>query len=104
VKHRNTAFKSIGLAIAMAVAGLGFAGLASAQSTDGSITGTATEGETIVLRGDMGLTREIHIEKTGKFSVRHLPVGTYDVIRTDASGKTTAQVAVVLVGKATRVQ
>jgi hypothetical protein len=31
-------------------------------------------------------------------------VGTYDVVRTDASGKTTAQVAVVLVGKATRVE
>ena len=84
--------------------GAGFAGPAFAQATDGSITGLATEGETIVLRGDMGLTRELHIEKDGKFSVRHLPVGTYDVIRIDASGKTTAQVAVVLVGKNTRVQ
>jgi L-ascorbate metabolism protein UlaG (beta-lactamase superfamily) len=104
VKQRNIASKSIYLAIAMGVASLGCAGLAAAQSTDGNIIGTAVEGETIVLRGDMGVTREIHIEKTGKFSVRHLPVGTYDVIRTDASGKTTAQVAVVLVGKSTRVQ
>ena len=102
MKHRNTTFKSMALAIAIGAAA--FTGVASAQATDGSITGVAVQGETIVLRGDMGVTRELHIEKDGKFSVRHLPVGTYDVIRTDASGKTTAQVAVVLVGKSTRVQ
>jgi len=99
VIHRNT-FKAVLFAIALAAT----AGPAFAQATDGSISGVATAGETIILRGDMGVTREIKIEKDGKFSARHLPVGTYDVIRTDASGKTTAQVAVVLVGKTTRIQ
>lgn len=100
MKHRTNLLKSILLALALVAT----AGAASAQSTDGSIAGVATAGETIVLRGDMGVTREIRIEKDGKFSARHLPVGTYDVIRTDANGNTTAQVAVVLVGKTTRIQ
>lgn len=100
MSHRTNLPKSILLAMALAAT----AGTAWAQATDGNIGGVATAGETIVLRGDMGVTREIKIQKDGKFSVRHLPVGTYDVIRTDASGKTTAQVAIVLVGKTTRVQ
>jgi hypothetical protein len=104
VSHRNIALKSVLAAAVIGLAGLGLAGTASAQATDGTITGTASEGETIVLRGDMGITREIKVTKNGKFSVRHLPVGTYEVIRTDAAGNTTAQTAVVLVGKSTPVQ
>jgi len=92
--------KSIVLAVAM-----GAAGFASAQSTDGGITGEATAGETIVIRGDNGVQREIHIDKTGKFSVRHLPIGTYDVLRLNDKGDVVqAQTTTVTVGKTSRVQ
>ena len=45
MKHRNIALKS-----ALLAAAIGCAGLASAQSTDGTISGEALEGQTIVLR------------------------------------------------------
>ena len=99
MKHRNIALKSALLAAAM-----GFAGLAPAQATDGTISGEAVEGQTIVLRGDMGITREIKIDKTGKFSVRHLPVGTYEVLRLSADGSVQSQTAVVLVNRTTKIK
>lgn len=98
--HRKTMLKSIVLAMA-----IGVAGAAAAQSTDGGIAGEAVEGQTIVIRGDNGIQREIHIEKTGKFSVRHLPIGTYDVLRLDDKGNVLqAQTTTVSVGKTSRVQ
>lgn len=98
--HRKTMLKSIVLAMA-----IGVAGAAAAQSTDGGIAGEAVEGQTIVIRGDNGIQREIHIEKTGKFSVRHLPIGTYDVLKLDDKGNVLqAQTTTVSVGKTSRVQ
>jgi hypothetical protein len=99
VKHRNIALKS-----ALLAAAIGWAGLASAQSTDGTISGEAVEGQTIVLRGDMGITREIKVEKTGRFSARHLPVGTYEVLRLSPDGSVQSQTAVVLVNRTTRIK
>jgi hypothetical protein len=99
VNHRNTTLKAILLA-----ASIGVAGFASAQSTDGSISGEAAEGQTIVLRGDMGITREIKIDKTGKFSVRHLPVGTYEVLRLSPDGSVQSQTATVLVNRTTKIK
>jgi hypothetical protein len=99
MSHRSTALKSILLAAA-----IGIAGVASAQSTDGNIAGTATAGQTIIVRGDNGVEREIKIEEDGKFSIRHLPVGTYQVIRLDAEGNALeSRTAAVSVGKTTRI-
>ena len=103
MNHRNTTLGSLLLAVLLA-AGMGFAGQATAQSTDGSITGTAKAGETIILRGDMGVTREIRIEKDGKFSARRLPVGTYEVLRVAPDGSVQSQTATVLVNRATPVK
>ena len=99
MSHRHTTLKAILLA-----ASIGVAGFASAQSTDGSISGEAVEGQTIVLRGDMGITREIKIDKTGKFSVRHLPVGTYEVLRLSPDGSVQSQTATVLVNRTTKIK
>lgn len=99
MKHRNIALKS-----ALLAAAIGCAGLASAQSTDGTISGEALEGQTIVLRGDMGVTREIKIDKSGKFSVRHLPVGTYEVLRVSPDGSVQSQTATVLVNRTTKIK
>lgn len=99
MNHRNTMLKAVLLAAA-----IGAAGFASAQSTDGNISGEAVEGQTIVLRGDMGITREIKIDKTGKFSVRHLPVGTYQVLRVSPDGSVQSQTATVLVNRTTKIK
>ena len=101
---RNVALKSLLPALLLPALAAGVAGSALAQSTDGSISGTAVEGQTIVLRGDMGITREIKIEKTGKFSVRHLPVGTYEVLRVSPDGSVQAQTATVLVNRTTKLK
>ena len=99
MNHRNTTLKAVLVAAAIAVAGV-----APAQSTDGNISGEAVEGQTIVLRGDMGITREIKIDKTGKFSVRHLPVGTYQVLRVSPDGSVQSQTATVLVNRTTKIK
>jgi L-ascorbate metabolism protein UlaG (beta-lactamase superfamily) len=99
VKHRNIALKS-----ALLAAAIGWAALASAQATDGTISGEAVEGQTVVLRGDMGITREIKIDRTGRFSVRHLPVGTYEVLRIAPDGSVQSQTAVVLVNRTTKIK
>jgi hypothetical protein len=99
VNHCSTTLKAILLSAA-----IGIAGTASAQSTDGNISGEAVEGQTIVLRGDMGVTRELKIDKTGKFSVRHLPVGTYEVLRLSPDGSVQSQTAIVLVNRTTKIK
>ena len=98
--HFRTAMKSLLVAIAISV---GMAGSASAQSTDGNIAGTAVAGETIVIKGDNGINREIKIDKTGKFKVRHLPIGNYNVIRLDVDGNVVqTQATEVVVGRTSR--
>ncbi len=99
MNHCSTTLKAILLSAA-----IGIAGIASAQSTDGNISGEAVEGQTIVLRGDMGVTRELKIDKTGKFSVRHLPVGTYEVLRLSPDGSVQSQTAIVLVNRTTKIK
>ena len=87
----------------LAAAAIGAASLASAQATDGGIAGTAMAGETIVIKGDNGVQREIQIDKSGKFSVRHLPIGSYHVIWIGADGSVIkTQAADVMVGKTAR--
>jgi hypothetical protein len=105
VTYRKNTLGCTGLAVAMAMAmAIGMPAPASAQETDGAIAGTAIAGQTILLRGDNGIQRKIQFEKTGKFSIRHLPVGTYEVTRTDANGNIQLQTAIVLVNKTTRIE
>ena len=61
--------------------------IALAQATSGNINGIATVGDTIIIDGiDNGLHREVVIEKDGKFSLRRIPVGTYQVVVKHADG------------------
>lgn len=99
MNHRSAKLKAI-----LLTAVIGVAGIAAAQSTDGTISGEAVEGQTIVLQGDMGLTREIKIDKTGKFSVRHLPIGTYQVLRVSPDGSVQSQTVTVLVNRTTKIK
>src|SRR5690348_15004112 len=68
------------LTVAMAM-GLGFTGLALGQATTGSIFGTApaTAGDTVMVQGANGATREVAVDASGRYSVNGLPVGRYTV-------------------------
>ncbi|KGI76607.1 TonB-dependent receptor [Oleiagrimonas soli] len=68
------------LAVALAV-GLGFTGVALAQSTAGAIFGNApsAEGQTVKVTSESGLTRTVSVAADGRYTVGNLPVGTYTV-------------------------
>ena len=54
----------------------------SAQSSSGNIVGEAAVGDTVTVTGtDTGFKRELKIEKDGKYQVRRVPTGDYQVVR-----------------------
>jgi len=82
----NTKFHAIAIAAGLL---LGATSTAQAQSTTGHITGTAVSGETIAIdRVGNGYHRELRIDRDGKYTMRHVPVGAYVVTRTGADGST----------------
>jgi outer membrane receptor for ferrienterochelin and colicin len=68
------------LTVALAM-GLGFTGFAYGQATTGSIFGTAppAAGETVLVQGPSGTSREVAVGADGRYSVGGLPVGRYTV-------------------------
>lgn len=80
MKHRILA-----IVLGMTIASLSLS--AFAQSTTGSITGEAKAGDTIYVKNtDTGFNREMKIRKDGKYQVRNLPTGTYQVIPMHSDG------------------
>lgn len=93
------------LAATLAVLLFGTVSLAHAQHSAGSITGTAVAGDVVDIKGaDTGFHRELKIEKDGKFQVRAVPVGSYNVVVTHADGSQTESYLEVRVGSAARVK
>ena len=70
----------IALATALlVVSSLPFA--AAAQSSSGNIAGDAVIGDTVTITGvDTGFKRELKIDKDGKYQIRRVPTGNYQVI------------------------
>jgi hypothetical protein len=68
--------KNLALAI-----GLGSVGLAYGQATTGSIFGQApvAGGETVVIKSDTGVSREIPVDNSGRYAINALPLGNYSV-------------------------
>ena len=99
--HRSLKSLLFGLAL-----GAGLLSAAQAQSSSGNITGTAVNGETIVVNGpDNGFHREMKIGKDGRFTIRRVPTGIYTVVRIGPDGVTgTAQTINIQVGSTARVQ
>ena len=77
----------------------------SAQSSSGNIVGEAAVGDTVTVTGtDTGFKRELKIEKDGKYQVRRVPTGDYQVVRVHKDGTIDpAQSITVRVGSTTRV-
>jgi RNase adaptor protein for sRNA GlmZ degradation len=93
-------------AIAVGALALAASFAASAQHSSGNLMGEAKAGDTIVLQApEIGVKREIAIDKDGKFNVRRLPMGTYVVTVRHADGTSEDPKAVVVRGGTTvRVQ
>ena len=73
------------IALALLAATLPFA--ANAQSSSGNITGDGTTGDTVMITGvDTGFKRELKIDKDGKYQIRRVPTGNYQVVRVHQDG------------------
>ncbi|KGQ19746.1 Oar protein [Lysobacter dokdonensis DS-58] len=93
------------LAATLAVVLFTMAFFAHAQSPSGSISGNATTGDVVDIKGaDTGFHRELKIEKDGKYSVRQVPAGSYIVTVTRPDGSQVESVIEVRVGSAARVK
>jgi hypothetical protein len=77
----------------------------AAQSSSGNIVGDAAVGETIIVTGiDTGFRRELKIDKDGKFQIRRVPTGDYQVVRMRKDGTLApVQSVTVRVGSTARV-
>ncbi|MFS6706524.1 carboxypeptidase-like regulatory domain-containing protein, partial [Staphylococcus aureus] len=78
---RGTRLRRTALALAIAT-GAGMTGQVLAQATTGSVFGTApvSAGETVrIVNNQTGLTREVAVDNSGRFSASQLPVGDYTV-------------------------
>lgn len=98
--HRN-----LKIAFAGAILAASLPAAVSAQSSSGNITGDAVAGDTITITGtDTGFKRELKIEKDGKYQLRRVPTGDYQVIRVHKDGSIDpAQSIVVRPGGTARV-
>lgn len=75
----------IALATALLATFLPFAAIA--QSSSGNISGEAATGDTVTITGvETGFKRELKIDKDGKYQVRRVPTGNYQVIRAHNDG------------------
>ncbi|SFC56092.1 Outer membrane receptor proteins, mostly Fe transport [Microbulbifer thermotolerans] len=70
------AFKRSVLAVAL---GLCVANGVQAQSTTGSIHGSAPEGATVIITNNSGFSRTVTVDASGNYNIRSLPIGTYTV-------------------------
>ena len=71
---RKTLFLALGMS-------LGITGVAHAQSTTGSIFGTApaASGESVLIQSANGVSREVPVDANGRYSAGALPLSTYTV-------------------------
>ncbi|TKR33760.1 carboxypeptidase regulatory-like domain-containing protein [Luteimonas gilva] len=103
---RGALGKTIKSTAAALAVGLFFSAGAVAQSSSGAIIGEAKIGDTITIYGtDNGFKRELKIDEDGKFQVRRVPTGYYDVSIKHADGtEEPSKSVVVKPGGAARVQ
>lgn len=96
--------KKFALVLAAATAFAAFG--ANAQQATGNMMGEAKAGDTISIHNpDIGVKREMTVEKDGKWQMRRIPLGVYtvDVKHADGTAEKTKQIA-VQVGATARIQ
>lgn len=74
--------------LVLAIVALSISAPTHAQSSSGNIVGDATIGDTVIVTGvDTGFKRELKIQRDGKFQIRRVPTGDYQVIRVHPDGR-----------------
>ena len=93
------------VAFASALLGISLPLAVQAQSSGGNIVGEASSGDTVTITGiDTGFKRELKIEKDGKYQIRRVPTGDYQVVRMRKDGTIDpVQSVTVRVGSTARV-
>ncbi|MEO9239566.1 MAG: carboxypeptidase-like regulatory domain-containing protein, partial [Jatrophihabitantaceae bacterium] len=66
---------SLAIGLGLCIVGTG----ALAQATTGSIFGQAQAGETVLIKSSSGVTRQVVVDSTGRYTVGSLPLGSYTV-------------------------
>ena len=101
-RRRYTRTRSTLLALLLAGTA---AGVQAQSNTSGNLVGTAAAGDTVVVESvDTGFHREVTADAKGKFRLRALPVGTYQVKVRHADGREeTLRPVAVRLGTTTRV-
>ncbi len=102
---RRRGFATLALAALVGAVGLGGSALVHAQSTAGVVFGNAPAGDTVTARSTInGTQREVHVASNGRYAIRALPVGVYDVILTKNDEVVTQKLKVpVIVGRSIKV-
>ncbi|HET6553254.1 MAG TPA: TonB-dependent receptor plug domain-containing protein [Dyella sp.] len=92
-------------ALALAVtAGITMIAPAFAQSSTGSVFGSAPVGDTVLIQSDSGVTREVTVDANGRYSAASLPLGTYKVsLKKDGAVVDSRSNVTLIVGAGTQV-
>ncbi|WP_199099627.1 TonB-dependent receptor [Dyella sp. ASV21] len=97
------ALRRTALALAVA-AGVTLVSPVAAQSSTGSIFGTAPTGDTVLIQSDSGVTREVAVDANGRYSAGSLPLGSYKVsLKKDGTILDTRSNVALTVGAGTQV-
>jgi len=75
--HKAGPLRRTSLAIGLALCLFGTG--AMAQSTTGSIYGQAQAGDTVLVKSDSGVTRQVTVDAAGRYVFDSLPLGSYTV-------------------------
>ena len=72
---------------AVAVLAFAIVGIAAAQSPNAAIQGTVDPGDVAIIHNvDTGFTREVKADAKGRYRLRNLPTGTFNVTIKHADG------------------
>lgn len=103
--RRGLAMRSFVFAAALAVCGLAGSAAVHAQATAGEVFGKAPAGDTVTAQSTTtGTQRVVQADAKGRYTIRALPVGVYNVTLTENGQAVAKHVNVpVIVGRGIKV-
>lgn len=82
IQHRRgLSFLGLKMAVILAVCGVAGSAAVDAQSTSGKIFGNVPAGDSVVAKNlATGLQREVKSDSEGRYTLRALPIGVYNLV------------------------